>query len=252
MTCYGIIYLITNTVNGKRYVGQTTRSLSERKKDHLTSRCNRYLRRSFRKHGREAFHWNVLKEASSQEVLDRLEDQFILCFNTLDRRFGYNLRRGGGNGRLADEVRERMAEAKRGTRHTEATKHKISASLKNLLIWAGVNNPRFGRGDEITGAANPMFGRRHTEEARRIMSANRRGIPGLSGAANPMFGKKSPNSIRLSVWQDGVFKGTFKSMCDAALALGCHPSRISRAFAGKRPMPRGLVLKEEQNDEVVA
>src|SRR5208282_5340638 len=64
------IYLITNLVNGKVYVGQTTQRLSDRMCGHRA--CARQgspmrLHRALRKYGPEMFHTQVLAVVATQE-----------------------------------------------------------------------------------------------------------------------------------------------------------------------------------------
>jgi len=242
---YGIVYLITNTMNGKRYVGQTTHTLEHRQRAHLRSPRNRHLAHAFRRYGRDAFVWHVLREAASQEVLDKLEDQFILAFNTLDRRFGYNLRRGGAQGRLSDEVKRRIAAAKTGQFLGDHTREKISTWHKSRGSWVGDDNPWFGKGSSLRGDGNPMFGRRHTMESKEKMAAKLRGREGRAGTANPMHGVVPSNAIEIGAWVDGKFVGWFKSVTEAADFLGYGVTRLSRGLQGVRPLPAGLLLKRK-------
>ena len=60
----GGIYKITNTVNGKIYIGSAV-DLSRRKRDHFWSlrkgtHCNAYLQKSFNKYGENNFSFEVL------------------------------------------------------------------------------------------------------------------------------------------------------------------------------------------------
>ena len=70
------IYLITNLVNGKYYVGQTVMSLRERFNAHAASsyRGERWpLAHAFRKYGRDAFEIQALAEVGAKEEADNLE-----------------------------------------------------------------------------------------------------------------------------------------------------------------------------------
>jgi len=50
---YGMVYLITNEVNGKHYVGQTTRTVEQRFKEHMESPYP--IGKAIRKYGAENF-----------------------------------------------------------------------------------------------------------------------------------------------------------------------------------------------------
>ena len=89
-----IIYKVTNTVNGKIYIGQ-----------HKNSRLGRYtgsgklLKRAIKKYGISNFSWKLLEEnISSKSVLDAREKYFIGAFNATDRQIGYNIAKGGEGG----------------------------------------------------------------------------------------------------------------------------------------------------------
>lgn len=94
------IYCITNGVNGKRYVGQTTQSIERRWQQHclLQGKC-RALENAIRKYGVASFAIHELDEAQSQADLDRLERQWIERMQTISPR-GYNLSGGGGGGAM--------------------------------------------------------------------------------------------------------------------------------------------------------
>jgi len=94
-----IIYLILNLINDKTYVGQTTRTLKERKRDHICiSKNSKYIHPlycSMRKYGIENFRFIEITTAKNQEELDELERTFILAFDSANFKFGYNIDLGG-------------------------------------------------------------------------------------------------------------------------------------------------------------
>ena len=75
MNHYGIIYKITNKIDGKIYIGQTIFSFDERYKGDIEKNThNDYLRRAIQKYGIENFE--VEKEyafAETKEDLDAME-----------------------------------------------------------------------------------------------------------------------------------------------------------------------------------
>lgn len=93
----GFIYMIYNKINNKKYIGQTTRTIEKRYKEHLRevdyNRLNLSLYRAMRKYGVENFDVKEIEECPNEE-LDEREIYWIDYYNTygLD---GYNETKGG-------------------------------------------------------------------------------------------------------------------------------------------------------------
>lgn len=104
------IYCITNHVNGKKYIGKTTSSVSKRWKEHCRDykkeRCkDRPLYRAMNKYGIDSFSIEMLEECSSKESSGR-ETYWINEFKT------YGNATTGGDGSIIwnyDEIRELYA-----------------------------------------------------------------------------------------------------------------------------------------------
>lgn len=106
---HGRIYVITNKTNGKQYVGQTTRSIPQRFREHLRlqAKC-RALESALKKYGADVFSIEQVGDAYSQFELDEMEATFIGRLQTLAPG-GYNLRNGGGGaGPMHPETRALM------------------------------------------------------------------------------------------------------------------------------------------------
>lgn len=94
----GIIYKITNKVNGKSYIGQTRYTLEFRWRQHLHKKDNVYFHNAIKKYGAENFSLEVLEECDLDKLNSR-EIFYIAKYNTFEN--GYNLTIGGdGNRRL--------------------------------------------------------------------------------------------------------------------------------------------------------
>ena len=150
MKVFGVVYLITNKINGKPYVGQTTQKLERRIKEH--KRSDLYIDRAIRKYGWENFTVEVLKVCGSKEELDYWEKYFIKARNTRSPN-GYNLTDGG--------------EGTVGIKLTPEHCAKIVAAHTGKPLSA---EHRAKIGASISGEKNPFFGKTHTDEARAIMS----------------------------------------------------------------------------------
>ena len=83
------LYVITNRVNGKQYVG-ITRNPKCRKREHLSGRRGSLVALAVRKYGRQKFDMEVWYEAD-EEWIKLMECRAILALSTLAPT-GYNLR----------------------------------------------------------------------------------------------------------------------------------------------------------------
>lgn len=125
-----IVYVITNTINGKQYVGQTVHTLKERWANHCSnnSGCTA-IHNAILKYGKDSFKLSVLDTAKSQEELDEKERQWIYKLNTLSP-YGYNLKSGGEHVVFTNEVREKLRKANTGKKHSSETRELISQIMK--------------------------------------------------------------------------------------------------------------------------
>lgn len=85
------VYCIENTLNGKRYIGITTRTIKERFAEHCKAKS--YIGKAIRKYGVENFKLYELAVANSREELCNLEVYYIEKYNTFKN--GYNQTIGG-------------------------------------------------------------------------------------------------------------------------------------------------------------
>lgn len=177
MKHYGIIYKITNKINGKVYIGQTIQSLKSRKRDHrnkVDRLSNLYLYRAFKKYGFAAFEWQEIDQAISKTELDEKEKFYIERFQAVDREYGYNMTCGGEGGKQTEEVRRRIGASNRGRVKSEEERKKLSISLKG----------------KYTKEKASWWGRKHTDEQKRKISEAQ------LGAKNHMYGKKASEETR--------------------------------------------------------
>jgi group I intron endonuclease len=129
-----IVYLITNKVNGKRYIGQTSQSLDERWRCHkkMSSGCL-LIKQAIKKYGAENFTTKVIVIADKKNA-NYYERKLIEIWKTKAPN-GYNLT-DGGEGVLhpSIETRQRMREAQLGKKQSKETREKISKALKGRVF----------------------------------------------------------------------------------------------------------------------
>lgn len=104
----GIIYKTTNLINGKIYVGQTT------KNDLNYLGSGTWLKRSVSKNGASAFSRVTLEECNSAEELNEREIYWIASLSAQNPDIGYNIKaggeQGGGGFELSEEAKRKLSE----------------------------------------------------------------------------------------------------------------------------------------------
>jgi group I intron endonuclease len=111
-----IVYCVTNTVNGKYYIGKTVDTVDARWSDHkylARSTGRQYIHKAIRKHGEDSFVLGLLADCSSERQALDLEKLWILVTKAYDPAFGYNLTMGGEGVTPNDETRKRLSAAQK-------------------------------------------------------------------------------------------------------------------------------------------
>ena len=138
------VYLVTNSVNGKQYVGQTINSSN--KLGH-----GRVLLKAYKLHGKDNFSYEpICSGINNRATLNYIERFWINVMGTLVPN-GYNIELGGSEGSTWTEERRRkhsMAlkgvkrnrpigskSGMKGKVYPEEGKRKLSEALKGCLLY---------------------------------------------------------------------------------------------------------------------
>jgi len=187
------LYVITNRVNGKQYVGITT-DIEKRWGKHVSGRGSKLVYHAIQKYGRDNFDFEVWY-AGDEHWIKMMEYRAIVMLDTKAPR-GYNLT-FGGEGSLGCkpgvETRQKMREAAKGRRPSLDTRQKLRAIRKGRMSW--------------------NCGRHHSPDTRRKIS--------VAVSQKSKKGPKHPSARPIVV--DGVAYGCIK---DAALAMGVHANTL--------------------------
>lgn len=163
-----VIYKITNTINGKVYIGQTTQNPTARWYQHGTCSTskNTAIGPAIVKYGKENFTFEVLCHTRTIEDLNSLEIDLIKYYNCLSPN-GYNVDYGGCNKQRTPETIKKMSLSRSGSKHhmygkkhSEESKRKTSETL--------LKNRKFGKD-------HPNYGKKRSLEFRANMSRSRKG-----------------------------------------------------------------------------
>jgi len=167
-----IIYRIRNTINGKIYIGQTSKNIATRFMQHTSSakkqRNNCYkLENAINKYGKENFTIEEILRTENEEDANQLEISFISKYDTINR--GYNIQSGGRGNRdikgsknprskltdtQVDDIKA-LASSKALNQKELATKFNVNRStiqriLYNTTWTSPVNIPIYTRQNKLT------------------------------------------------------------------------------------------------------
>lgn len=184
------IYILTNKVNGKKYIGQTSRSFENRFNQHIRDSKNGPkfpVDRAINKYGENNFRTYIYECDVSD--LDYLEVHLIKIFRSTDKILGYNLDSGGNSQKTRSKsTKRKISESLTGKRKTkEHIANRVSSVIKNGTL-AGKNNPMFGkthkqetikkmrevRIGKYNGKNSPLKGRKFSEEHKKKISENKK------------------------------------------------------------------------------
>uniref|UniRef100_A0A6M3XES6 GIY-YIG domain-containing protein n=2 Tax=viral metagenome TaxID=1070528 RepID=A0A6M3XES6_9ZZZZ len=166
-----IIYKIQNRINGKIYIGQTTRSLKERIKEHLAPNNCTVIHATLIKYGIENFDISIIDVTSNINKLNKLEIFYIKKYNCMSPN-GYNLTTGGKNYNCSEETKRKLSEFFKGHKATEETKRKLSKSLKGHKV---TEETKRKISESHQGKKNWVFGKHLSKEHKRKLSESHKG-----------------------------------------------------------------------------
>jgi group I intron endonuclease len=176
METYEYIYITTNKINDKRYIGQH----KHKDWDYSYFGSGKILGQSINKYGITNFTCFPLAWAWNQEELNKLEIDYIAHYKP-----EYNISTGGNGGNLGEEVNHKISEAMKGKKrkpfteetrikmsktfkgrkYSEETRRKISETLKGKHL-SEETKIKIGTGNK---------GKKYSEETKRKISESNKG-----------------------------------------------------------------------------
>ncbi len=127
------VYVITCSVNGKRYVGKSCMPATRWTQHKVDSRRDDTpLYRAMRKYGVESFEFEVVEQCESEEQSYERESAWIAKLGSTTRGHGYNQTTGGeGMKGILPETRERMSVAAKMRTYTPEEIARRGAAIRS-------------------------------------------------------------------------------------------------------------------------
>lgn len=207
---YGYIYLTTNKVNGKIYVGQKHANKFLGNK-YLGS--GKVLKQALQEYGRESFDVTMLESVELQQDMDERERYWIAKYDATNRDVGYNICDGGRvnrdmvgehnpfyNKHHTPEAKQKMQDAHKNRtnyhKHTEEEKLKLSrAMLGRKCTW--------GAKLSLNAQTNSNYGMRNKSVSNQTKAK-------LSHSAVDRWnrdGERAKQSASVkNLWEDGEYR----------------------------------------------
>jgi group I intron endonuclease len=242
----GAVYIVTNSLTGKQYVGLTKRPVRDRWKQHISvarSGAKTHFHRAIVKYGAQAFCVEHVASSLSLDTLADLERQIIMHV-----RPAYNQTNGGEitlGRKYDDATKDRIRIANTGKKRTPLQCKTISTAAKNYyasnpdkrgiltqrLLDARSNPESMRKLSAAISAANT--GRKHTDEARKKISL------GHMGRKHSAEVQAKINALNRKAIQctDGR---VFACREDAAIATNVSAASVWRVCNGKQNGVKGL------------
>ncbi|MFK5878505.1 MAG: GIY-YIG nuclease family protein [Flavobacteriaceae bacterium] len=211
----GIIYKAENMENGYVYIGTTTKSIEERKGEHIR-KANKGNGHGFQEaiatYGKEAFRWEQIDTADSVNELAQKEKNYIYEYNSKEN--GYNSDSGGGFKKTVYQYNLKYGSLiatydclENAGNSVNATKQSISSACLSVnntykgFYWSYENKEPF----------------------------------------KPDIDKRKKEIIQLD--SGGVKIATYVSVAEASRQTGISKTSLSRVCRGEREKTHGFVFK---------
>jgi len=234
METFHYVYLTTNLINGKQYVGDRTCNCDPEKDTYLGS-GRPYFKRALKQYGKENFKKEILEFFPTRLEAFLSQEKYIKQYNTLVPN-GYNISPKGGHrlkGSMSEETKQKIGTANKislkGKKQSNETiekrnksnigKKRSKKALENMSNAQKIaqNKSELIEKRKIQGKINPPFkGKHHTEESKKLISIN---------------------NARVKYWENKKFSEE-------------HKKHISESLKGIKTWNKGIPCSEETKSKI--
>lgn len=184
------VYLTTNLINGKRYIGQHYGKIDD---SYIGS--GNTLKKAIQKYGKKNFRKQILEICANYNAMNIAERKWIKYYNAVESSEFYNIAEGGFNSNpCAGMSEEAQLERKR----------KLSEAAK------GEKNYFYNK--HFTKEQHPLYGKHHSKESKKKMSEAKQG-------------NKAPTAKGVRIYNlNGNFIREFETQRDFKIFIGLSPN----------------------------
>jgi hypothetical protein len=163
------VYKFTNKVNSKIYIGYTSQTLKERRKNHkqtpnMAKTRNTHWGRAIAKYGIDGFVMNLISEHSTADEAKEAEVHWILKEKSYLSHIGYNskVEKDGGREFLSEEEKQKISFSARknkkgGTHGVCVFLNKTSEKFTSSITWKNEIYQKYFDNLEDAKIASDMF-----------------------------------------------------------------------------------------------
>lgn len=221
------IYKITNTKNGKFYIGSSnnidTRWSSHRSCLDNHKHPNNYLQHAWDLYGRINFALQIIEDIYEEKDLIPREQFFIDTTKCCDHNIGYNIRPSADRSALSEETKIKIGLANKGKVPWITGKHHKAETRIKLSNINKIKNHMRGK----NGEKHHFYGQKHTDETKRKMSLAKKGKLNNHSSKPVCQMDENFNIIKI-----------FPSINEAERQLGIEAKNIGAVLKGKKHRPR--------------
>lgn len=213
MQANNIIYKATNQETKEVYIGVTTKSLEERKTDHLqkaSKKVGSYFQSAIATYPLDAFTWEQIDTASSTNELAEKEKKYILKYDSKEN--GYNSDSGGG---------------------FKKTVYQFDLNGYLIASFDGLKEIQLTLGHDKRRISNACFTATVWKASYWSYSQN--------NTFNPATDSRKKKVFQYSL--NGEILARYNSVAEASLETGISKTSISRCCRGERKSSSGFLWK---------
>jgi group I intron endonuclease len=138
------VYMHINKINGKKYIGLTFQTAKKRwgyNGNHYNKKFQSHFYKSIKKYGWDNFEHIIVLEGLTEQEAKILETNLIIQYNTINPKYGYNLKYNDNAFRCftSNEIKKKISKKNKNKFVSDETRKKLS------ILYTGKNHHMYGK-----------------------------------------------------------------------------------------------------------